>query len=199
MNRNLCKKGMVLGIIILLSATPAILVANAGEDDTYLTLKANVYDGNYLGYVTAVHHSIEEVISDFQSFCDINVVQPETKNFYFEEDEGEVLMNFTLNVSHRLNAAERWYAKRYTHIETWISDTENNTDYFHVPDNKLCELERWDHYKIYLTEEDQIEPLETDGKTKNLTVMIKVTVGLTSFFRIRRGQVEMFEITIHPT
>ena len=191
MRKDFSRGIIVLCVIILLLATPII---------TNIVAEENADNGNYLGKITFYHNPAIYWRSPLYT---TSFEQPQIKDFEFDEINGNVLMSFTLNGSHRKNPVLGWIADRYSVVQVWISDFESKgipKDYFWGFFSKQCKSFSDEYFQMNLTEEGQFDPLPTNGENKTLTVTVKSGVGignmhLGSFFS---KHVAQFDINIIP-
>jgi len=167
-NMKIRKRLFVGSIILLLITTPILVIAGVNENTHPSSL--NISTNNSLGTLTVVHLPL---YYQWFKYHGINVeYSPPDDNpgydYYFCEVDGVVWMNFSLTVKHRLNPVKPFFADRYT----WINSLYLNdgyTDYFSFEGKELCENVSFETYYINLTEDDQIQPLETNGENVTLT------------------------------
>jgi len=159
------KRIFIVSIILLLLIT-SVLVAAAVHENTYTSL-GSVNGNNSLGILQVTHGGNWSFIPP-----------PENTIYYFCEKNGTVLMNFTLEVQHRLS--KRFLLPRYTLIDPlWIS--YKGEDYFFIFNETLCESEIFTNYTIYLTENMQKLPLETNGQIKVVEFWLNAGEGIGKF------------------
>jgi len=210
---KILKKLFVGSIILLMLTTPLLVTAGVNEKTNVSSL--NVYDGNSLGKITVAH--IPLYIGWFKNHgVRVRYEGPPDNpgyDYYFTEVAGEVYMNFSLTVEHRLDDINMFFADRYTWINNlWISGGSPRRDYFSIENKTLCDNISFETYYINITEEEQLEPLKTNGESVYLEfwlfgmpaatnspgihILMELLPGLPlNFLESEGGKVP---ITIHP-
>ena len=168
MKNKLISKGLVIGTIILLMSTTPLIIATSVNENTQPST-VNDFGNNSLGKIRIIHVPLYIKFLKNRGI-DSYVYYPPDDNpgydYYFCEVDGKVLMNFSLTVEHRLNKLGPFFFDRVTWInDLWIG---TSTDYFRIEHKQPCVNESWETYYVNMTEENQIEPLVTNGQDVTL-------------------------------
>lgn len=169
------KLGKILvGSIILLMLTTPLLVS-AGVNENKSSSSLNISGDNSIGKLVIVHMPLYR---KFLTLHGIGVsweyIPPQDNpgyDYYFCEVDGEVRMNFSLEVEHRLNVVSPFFTSRYTWInDLWVG--KGSVDYFRVEPKEKCEEEFFINYYVNLTEDQQFIPLETNGQNTTIEIWL---------------------------
>jgi hypothetical protein len=213
MKNKIISKGLVIGsIILLISTTPLLVATRINENTQPSTL--NDFGNNSLGTIRIVHIPLYMQWFKFHGIH-FEYFPPKDNlgfDYYFCEIDGEVLMNFSLTVEHRINEIGKFFSDRFTWINAlWIGDAD--VDYFRIEHKQPCVSLAFETYYVNMTEEDQIVPLLITNH-KNVTLqfwlggmpavttskfihtIMELLPGLPlNFLKSEGGHIE---ITIHP-
>ncbi len=183
---KILKRLFVGSIVLVLLTTPLLVIA--GVNEKIDISNASVYDNNSLGSIEVVHQPF--LFRTF-SYRGIRVdYTPPAGNpnydYYFPEENGEVLMNFTLEVKHRLNNVPMPYFASWIWPDefrfTWINllyISGEGTDYFGFENMTACKEYSFENYTVVIPEEEQSEPLVTNGEQKVLYFYLYVEAAAT--------------------
>jgi len=169
MKNKLISKRLVISSIILLLLTAPILTSAELNKNTQPT-SLNIYANNSLGTVTVDHQP--GLFGIIRNKGAIVKYEPPDDNpnydYYFPEDEnGTVIMNFTLHVKHRLNDIGVYWGEllwptehRWTLIKIWVS-APNGSDVISNETKTVCiNKSIFEEYDITV-----IASLDTNGNT----------------------------------
>ena len=112
----------VIGVVFILIAFPTFSAQLIQKEKTIS--KSNVETPyNFVGEIWAEHGSPltgEMFIKNVWNGGVFKPVDESERDFYFSENNGSVLMNFTVNISHRLS----WpmFFSRHTKFAIWVQD-----------------------------------------------------------------------------
>jgi hypothetical protein len=182
---KLVKRIFVGSIILLLLITPVLATAEVKQNTNMPTTDTNGL--NSLGEVTVIHLPWHyKPLINKGSWMFWNPPKPPYNNltYYFYEKNNTVKMNFTLTIKHRLNnlSLPFFIIPRYTIIDRlWISSEDGKIDYFIIFNETKCTKAAFETYTINITENMQIQPLETNGQPTNLTLWVLMGVDAGKF------------------
>jgi len=208
---KISKKIFVSSIVLLLTITP--LLATAREIEKTNLSSINTTRVNSLGNVTIEH--IPLYLYPFtKGGMDVTYdPPPDGFEYWFPEVNGEVLMNFSLKIRHRLPdfGSGSYLAVRYTWINNLIISGEG-FEYL-IEDKKICKDNTFVTYYLNMTD----KPLETNGEDVTLDFYLFGGIAITNssiihelmwngpFFKwiipknfLNPGTLDPTPITIHP-
>jgi hypothetical protein len=124
----------------------------------------------------------------------VSINQTPVRDFYFPEINGTIQqLNFTVIYRHKLDY--RVILPRFTQF--YLAIPYNDTYYLFLYESQKyrCTTFDWEYHNFTVGPDDQLLPLETNGKNMTLTV----EVGAYGNFFGLRGETEVLaNITIHP-
>ena len=170
MKKKIISKRLVISSIILLLITAPILTSAELNKNTHPS-SLNICDNNCLGTAKVDHQPGLYGILKYRGAI-VNYYPPDDNpnyDYYFPEDEnGNVIMNFTLHVQHRLNDVMVYWGEniwptehRWTMIDIWVS--YNGTDYISNETKTVCV--HYNEFKEYNITPIAELPLHTNGTT----------------------------------
>jgi hypothetical protein len=194
MKKSWMKKASVLGTLIIL-ITLSIAPIQANENKKEVSSQTSHENGeNILGTITVKHQSFWATGDLRDLIPTIIFNQSDTRDFYFEEIDGWIQLNFTVICKQRLENYTSF--PRFTRYETYV---KYNDDYIFAfrSLSYICWTLKWKYNNITLKPDQMINGLYTNGQSITLSYL---QAGVRAFpgYLLTGKYINWEPITIHP-
>lgn len=194
MEKEMIRKALVLGslfILITMSIVPIQASENKKELSPYNTYK---YGDNILGTITVKYQSFWATGDPRDLIPIIIFNQSDTKDFYFDEIDGWIQLNFTVICKQRLENYTSF--PRFTRYETYIKYNGDHI-FAYRSISYICWTLKWKYNNITLGPDQMINGIYTNGQNITLSYLQVGVRAFPGYFFV--GNYTNWEpITVHP-